>query len=196
MKASSFWRGFSWTTKSDNRYISCGVEEENSRGSTTFHHQYLVTWIWKILISQILIYSDVQMSRYFSKSCDPVVIMLLAPGEECHLDSCPKSCTYPSLVTIDPPEVKTFSILLYKNNCPMLFCTFTFDNSSFLTTVKKKNVLCILVFKKFWFKNSNYFPFWKGYTVCLAQFTFMILYLSHCDVTVWHRPDLRNPCNI
>ena len=147
MKASSFWTGFSWSTKSDNRYISCEVEEENSRGSTPFHHQYLVTWLWKILIYQILIYSDVQMSRYFSKSCDPVVMMLLAPGEECHLDSSPKSCTYPSLVTRDPPEVKIFSILLYKNNCPMLFCTFTLDNSSFLPTVKKK-MFCVSLLSK------------------------------------------------
>ena len=147
LKASSFWRGFSWSTKSDNRCISCEVGEENRRGITPFHHQYLVMWLWKILISQILIYSDVQISRYFSKSCDPVVVMLPAPGEECHLDSSPKSCTYPSLLTIDIPEVKAFSILLYKNNCPMLFCTFTLDNSSFLTTVKKK-VFCVSLFSK------------------------------------------------
>ena len=124
------------------------------------------------------------MSRYFSKSCDPIVMMLLAPGEECHLDSSPKSCTYPSLVTRDPPEVKIFSILLYKNNCPMLFCTFTLDNSSFLPTVKKKMFCVSLLSKNSDYSNSNYFPFWKGYTVCLAQFTFMILYLSHCEVTV------------
>ena len=89
------------------------------------------------------------MSRYFSKSCDLIVMMLLAPGEKYYLDFSPKSCTYPSLVTIDPPGVKTFSILLYKsNNCPMLFCTFTLDNCSFLTTAEKKNVLCILIFSK------------------------------------------------
>ena len=56
---------------------------------------------------------------------------------------------YPPLVTKDPLEVKIISILLYKNNnCPMLFCTIIIGNSSFLTTVKKKNVLCILIFSK------------------------------------------------
>ena len=84
-------------------------------------------------------YTHVQMRRCFSKLHDPIVMTLLAPGEECHLDFSPKSCTYPTLVTIDPPEVKIISILLYKDsNCPTLFCTFTIDNSSFLTTVKKK----------------------------------------------------------
>ena len=79
------------------------------------------------------------MSRYFSKSYDPIVMTLLAPGEECHLDFSPKSCTYPTLATIEPAEVKIISILLYKNsNCPTLFCTFTIDNSLLLTTVKKK----------------------------------------------------------
>ena len=89
------------------------------------------------------------MRRCFSKSHYPIVMMLLAPGEECHLDFSPKSCTYPTLATIDPPEVKIILILLYKDsNCLMLFCTFTIDNSLFLTTVKKKNVLCILIFSK------------------------------------------------
>ena len=132
LKASSFWRGFSQSRKLDSRYTS---EQENSRG-TLSHHHYLVMWLWQILISQILIHSYVQMSRYFSKSCDPIVMTLLAPGDECHLDLSPKSCTYPTLAIIDPPEVKIISILLYKNsNCPMLFCTFTIDNSLFLTTV-------------------------------------------------------------
>ena len=86
------------------------------------------------------------MSRYFSKPCDPIVMTLLAPGEECHLDFSPKSCTYPTLVTIDPLEVKIISILLYENNnCPVLFCTFTIDNNSYLTTVKKK-MLCVCLF--------------------------------------------------
>ena len=83
------------------------------------------------------------MNRYFSKSCDPIVMTLLAPGEEFHLYFSPKSCTYPTLVTIDPLEVKIISILLYENNnCPMLFCTFTTDNSSFLITVKKE-MICV-----------------------------------------------------
>ena len=45
--------------------------------------------------------SDVQMNRYFSKSCDPIVMTLLDPGEE----------------------------------------------FSFLTTVKKENDLCVLIFR-------------------------------------------------
>ena len=36
-------------------------------GSTPSHHHYFVMWLWLIFISQILIHSDVQMSRYFSK---------------------------------------------------------------------------------------------------------------------------------
>ena len=133
MKVSSFWRGFSWSKKLDNRYTS----KENRRG-TPFHHHYLVTCLWQILKSQILIHSDVQMSRYFSKSHEPIVMKLLALGEECHLDFSPKSCNYPTLVTIHPLEVKIISILHYKNsNCPTLFCTFIIDNSLFFTTVKK-----------------------------------------------------------
>ena len=49
-------------------------------------------------------------------------------------------------VTIEPLEVKIISILLYKNNnCPMLFCTFTIDKSSFLTTVTQK-MFCVSLF--------------------------------------------------
>ena len=33
---------------------------------TPSHHHYFAMWLWKILKSQILIQSDVQMSRYFS----------------------------------------------------------------------------------------------------------------------------------
>ena len=139
---SSSWRDIYQSRKLDSRYNS---KEENSRG-TLSHHHYLVRWIWQMLISQILIHSYVQMSRYFSKSHDPTVMNLLAPGEECHLDLSPKGCTYPTLATIDPPEVKIVSILLYKDsNCPMLFCTFTIDNSLFLTTVKKK-MFCVSLF--------------------------------------------------
>ena len=39
------------------------------------------------------------MSRYYSKLHDPIVMMLLAPGQECHLDFSPKSHTYPILAT-------------------------------------------------------------------------------------------------
>ena len=138
------------------------------------------------------------MSRYFSKSHDPIVMTLLPPGEECNLDFSPKSCAYPTLVTIDPLEVEIISILLYKDsNCPTLFCTFTIDNSLFLTTVKKK-MYCVSLFpvKDFLIYNSNCFRFWKDITICLVQLTFMIFYLSHGDVTVWHRPALLNTDNI
>ena len=86
------------------------------------------------------------MNRYFSKSLDPIVMTLLAPGEECHLGFSPKSFTYSTLATIDPLKVKIISILLYKDsNSPTLLCTFTIDNSLFLTTVKKK-MFCLSLF--------------------------------------------------
>ena len=85
----------------------------------------------------------------------------------------PKSCIYPTLVTIDPVKVQIMSILFYKNsNCWLRASLFSVN-------------------KSFWFINSNYFPFWKGCTICLAQLTFMILYLSHRD-----RLDLLNTRNI
>ena len=113
LKLSSFWRGFSQSTKLDSSYTS----EEENRGAPL---PIITTWSCDFdkHISQILIHSDAEMSRYLSKSHDSIVMMLLAPGEECHLDVSPKSCTYPTLVTIDPLEVKIISILLYKNsNC-------------------------------------------------------------------------------
>ena len=94
------------------------------------------------LSCDFLKYSCNQINRWvgiFQKLSDSIVIRLMAPGEECHLDFSPKTCAYPTLV-------KIISILLHKNNnCPMLFCTFTIDNSSFHTTVTE-NVLCILIF--------------------------------------------------
>ena len=90
------------------------------------------------------------MSSYFSKSNDPIVMKLLAPGEECHLDFSHKSRTYPTLVTIDPLEVKIISILLYKNsNCPTLFFTLTIDNSLFHATVKKMYCVSLFSVKEF-----------------------------------------------
>ena len=90
------------------------------------------------------------MRRYFSKSHDPNVMKLQAPGEECHLDFSRKSCTYPTLVTIDPLEVKIISILLYKNsNCPTLFFTFTIGNSLFHATVKKMYCVSLFSVKEF-----------------------------------------------
>ena len=109
LKISSFWRGFSQSTKLDNRYAS---EEKNSRG-----HSFPSSLLCHVTsaICQILIHSDVQMSSIFEKLCDPIVMTLLVPGEECHLDFSPKSCAYPTLMTIDPLEVKIISVLLYKN---------------------------------------------------------------------------------
>ena len=140
LKISSFWRGFGQSTKLDNRYAS---EEKNSRG-----HSFPSSLLCHVTsaICQILIHSDVQISSIFEKLCDPIVMTLLVPGEECHLDFSPKSCAYPTLVTTDPLEVKIISILLYKNNNrPTLFSTFTVDNSSFCTTVKKK-ASCVSLF--------------------------------------------------
>ena len=190
MKVSSFWRGVSQSRILDSRYTS---EEENSRG-TLSHHHYLVTWLWQILISQILIHSYVQMRRCFSKSHDPIVVTLLAPGEECHLDFSPKSCTYPTLATIDPSEVKIISILLNKDsNCPTLFCTFTIGSGLFLTTVKKKMV-CVSLFSVTEFLIYKFKLLWflkKNYSMPSTTYIHDIL-----PVAPWHRPDLLNTGNV
>ena len=131
LKVSSFWRGLSWSTKLDSWYTS----EERNRG-----HSFPLSLLCHVALTNTYI------SNTHTLRCDSIVITLLRPGEECHLDFSPKSCTYPTLVTTDPQEVKIISILLFKNNnCPMLFFTFTNDNSSFLTTVKKKKS-CISLF--------------------------------------------------
>ena len=151
---------------------------KRTAGGTPSHHHYLVTLLWQVLISQMLIHLDVQMNRYFSKVVWPNCDNITSSWGEVSPRLLSQELSYPSLVTTNPLEVKIISILLYKNNnSPTLFCTFTIDNSSFLTTIKKK----------MWEKeiNSKCFPFWNGCTVCLAQLTFMALYLSHCDVTAW-----------
>ena len=128
------------------------------------------------------------MSRYFSKSYDPIVMTLLAPGEECHLDFSPKSCTYPTLATIDPPEVKIISILLYKDsNCPMLYCTFTIDNSLFLTTVKKK-MFCVSLFsvKEFLIYKFKLLSFLKRLYSMSSTTYIHDLYLSQRDTYLTH----------
>ena len=44
------------------------LKKRTAGGFTPSHHHYFVTWwLWQILISQILMHSDVQMSRYFSR---------------------------------------------------------------------------------------------------------------------------------
>ena len=128
-----------------NRTVGIPLKKRTA-GVTPSHAHYFVTWLWQILISEILIHSDVKMSWYFSKFASPYYDGILAPGEECHLDFSPKSCTYPTLVTRDPLELNINLVLLYKNNSyPTLFCTFTIDNSSFLTTVKKRKS-CVSLF--------------------------------------------------
>ena len=73
------------------------------------------------------------MSRYFSRLHDPIVMMSLAPGEE----------YLPRVAPIQPWQPQTL-----RKSAPLTLCTFTFDNTLFLTTVKKKKVLCILNFSK------------------------------------------------
>ena len=115
------------------------------------------------------------------------MITLLAPGEECHLDLSPKSCAYPTSVKIIP-------ILLHKyNNCPMLFCTFTIDNSSFHTTVKKKmfyvSLFSVTKFLIYKFKLLSLLK-----RLCSMSSTKNIH--DPLPVTPWHRPDLLKACNI
>ena len=116
-----YWRylhsggGFIWSAKLDSRYTS---EVENSRGALL---PIITTWLCDFDKYLYLKYSqvDVQMSRYFPKSRDHIVMTLLAPGEEFHLYLSPKSYTYATLVTIASLEVKIISTLLYKIiNCP------------------------------------------------------------------------------
>ena len=49
---------------------------KRTAGGTPSHHHYLVTLLWQVLISQMLIHLDVQMNRYFSKvvwpNCDNI----------------------------------------------------------------------------------------------------------------------------
>ena len=139
-------------------------------------------------------YTHVQMRRCFSKLHDPIVMTLLAPGEECHLDFSPKSCTYPTLATIDPSEVKIISILLNKDsNCPTLFYTFTIGSGLFRTTVKKK-MFCISLFSVTEFLIYKFKLLWflkKFYSMPSTAYIHDLL-----PVTPWHRPDLLNTGNV
>ena len=45
--------------------------KNRTAGDTPSPHHYFVKWLWQILISEILIQSDVQMSRYFLKIAWP-----------------------------------------------------------------------------------------------------------------------------
>ena len=124
---------------------------KRTAGGTPSHHHYLVTLLWQVLISQMLIHLDVQMNRYFSKVVWPNCDNITSSWGEVSPRLLSQELSYPSLVTTNPLEVKIISILLYKNNnSPTLFCTFTIDNSSFLTTIKKK-MSCVSLFsiKKF-----------------------------------------------
>ena len=57
---SSFWRGFSWSTKLDSRYISREIEEENSRG-TLF--AIITTWSCDFDKNLHLKYSNTETCR-------------------------------------------------------------------------------------------------------------------------------------
>ena len=99
LKASSFWRGFSRSIKLNRSYTS----DENSRSSLL------------PLISQILMHSDVQICRYFSKVAWPHLDDILASGERCHLDFSPKSYTYPTFGDHGPSRSEdNFSFILWK----------------------------------------------------------------------------------
>ena len=83
------------------------------------------------------------MSWYFSKVASPYYDGILAPGEECHLDFSPKSCTYPTLVTRDPLELNINLVLLYKNNsCPTLFAPLPLTIAHFLPLLRKESPVC------------------------------------------------------
>ena len=144
-------------------------------------------------------YSYTQMCRWvgiFQKLHDSIAITLLATGDECHLDFSPKSCAYPTFVTIDPLELKIISILLLDIiTCQCYSASLSLAIVHFLLLVGKNYCLSLFLLKNVWFINSKYFPFWKGCAVCPAQLTFVTLYLSHHVVTAWHRTDLLNPCN-
>ena len=53
-----------------NWTIAIPLKKRTAGGTPSYHH-YFVTWLWQILISQILIHWDVQMSMYFSKLAWP-----------------------------------------------------------------------------------------------------------------------------
>ena len=143
LKVSSFWRSFSWSKKSDSRYTS---EEKNNRGYSFPSSLLFLMTLRNTYISNTHTIRCVDEKVFFKSRATPLWWHYLAPREECHLDFSPKSCAYPTLVTTDPLEVKIISILLYKNNNrPTLFSTFTVDNSSFCTTVKKK-ASCVSLF--------------------------------------------------
>ena len=192
LKVSLFRRGFS----QQNWTAGIPLKRRTAGGTPSCHH-YFVMWLWEILISQILIYSDVQMSiGIFQKLHDSIAITLLATGDECHLDFSPKSCAYPTFVTIDPLELKIISILLLDIiTCQCYSASLSLAIVHFLLLVGKNYCLSLFLLKNVWFINSKCFPFWKGCAVCPAQLTFVTLYLSHHVVTAWHRTDLLNPCN-
>ena len=45
--------------------------KKRTAGGTPSHHHCFAMWLWQIFMSQILIHSDVQMNRYFSKVARP-----------------------------------------------------------------------------------------------------------------------------
>ena len=88
------------------------------------------------------------MSMYFSKSCDLFLMTLLAPGKEHHLGFSPKSCTYPTLVIIDPLGVKIVSIYFIKIITVQHYSALLPLTIAHFLLLLKKNVLCICIFSK------------------------------------------------
>ena len=119
--------------------------KNRTAGDTPSPHHYFVKWLWQILISEILIQSDVQMSRYFLKIAwphhDDMTCSLGGGGGRGYLDFSPNSCIIQLWWPSRSEDNFNFTLILpqfYLNNCPVLFCTFTIDNSSFLTTIMQK----------------------------------------------------------
>ena len=141
LKISSFWRDFSWSTKLDSRYTS---EEQNSRG-LSFPSSLLCqvtltnTYIWN---THALRCADEWV--LFKNSMTPSWWHYLLLGGR------GAGVIWTSLPIVVPIQLWwpsrsennfNFTLILpqfYLNNCPMLFCTFTIDNSSFLTTIMQK----------------------------------------------------------
>ena len=94
-----FWRClYSGEASVSQQNWTAGIPLKNrTAGALLSHHHYFVTWLFDKYL--YLKYSYTQMCRLgdiFQKSCDSIMMTLLAPEEECHLGVSPMSCTYPT----------------------------------------------------------------------------------------------------
>ena len=99
--------------------------------------------------------------------------------EECHLDFSPKSCTYSTLATIDPPEVKIISILPYKIVTVQLYSAPLPLTIVYFLLLLRKKMFCVslfsvkelLIYKFKWlsFLRRLYNMSCTICTICLAQ---------------------------